>query len=76
MRLLLLPLLIAVAGCGHVEFPKPPADKLRCADEPDIPAEPITDAKNAAYLKGMRASWADCKADVDWLRVWFGKLNK
>lgn len=76
-RLLILPaLLLSVAGChGHVEFPKPPADKLVCPDEPAVPSDPVTDEKNADYLKGMRNAWAGCKSDVDWLRTWFRELN-
>lgn len=77
MRLLALPLLLAVAGCaGHVEFPKPPADKLVCPDEPAVPDAPITDEKNGEYLKGMRGAWAGCREDVDWLRAWFKSLQK
>lgn len=78
MKWIVLPLLLAVAGCSHphVEFPKPPADKLVCPDEPAVPDAPITDEKNGEYLKGMRASWAGCKSDVDWLREWFKSLNK
>lgn len=77
MRLLALPLLLAVAGCaGHVEFPKPPADKLVCPDEPAVPDAPVTDEKNGAYLKGMRGAWAGCREDVDWLRAWFKSLQK
>lgn len=75
--MLLLPLALAVAGCaGHVEFPSPPADKLVCPDEPAVPDAPVTDEKNADYLKAMRSSWAGCKADVDWLAIWFKELNK
>lgn len=77
MRLLAVPLLLAVAGCaGHVEFPKPPADKLVCPDEPAVPDAPVTDEENGEYLKGMRAAWAGCRSDVDWLREWFKNLNK
>lgn len=77
MRLLALPLLLAVAGCaGHVEFPKPPADKLVCPDEPAVPDAPVTDEKNGEYLKGMRGAWAGCREDVDWLRAWFKSLQK
>lgn len=74
-----LALLLTVAGCGeqkHIEFPKPPADKLVCPDEPAIPAEPVTDEANATYLKGMRNAWAGCRSDVDWLRTWFRELNR
>jgi hypothetical protein len=75
-RLLVIPLLLAVAACaGHVEFPSPPADKLVCPDEPAVPAAPVTDEANGEYLKGMRSSWAGCKSDVDWLRSWFRELN-
>lgn len=76
-RLFLIALLTPVAGCGgHVEFPRPPEDKLTCAEEPYAPEEPITDSKNAAYLKSLRASWASCKQDVDWLAAWFKSLQK
>lgn len=75
-RLALIPLLLAVAACAHVEFPEPPADKLVCPDEPAVPAAPVTDEANGEYLKGMRGAWAGCKADVDWLRTWFRELNR
>lgn len=78
-RLLSVALLLAVAGCAHkparVEFPTPPADKLVCADEPGVPDDPITDEKNAAYLKSLRAAGQTCRGDVDWLRAWFKALN-
>ena len=69
---------LAVAGCGdkHIEFPRPPADKLVCPDEPAVPDAPITDEKNGAYLKGMRGAWAGCREDVDWLNAWFKSLKK
>lgn len=78
MKRLILPLCLAVAACGqqHVEFPKPPADKLVCPEEPFAPDEPITDEKNAEYLKSLRASWSACKQDVDWLAAWFKRLEK
>lgn len=74
-RLILIPALLLVAGCAHVEFPEPPADKLVCPDEPDVPAEPVTDEANGEYLKDMRGAWAGCRSDVDWLRAWFRELN-
>lgn len=70
---------LAVAGCGakpRVEFPVPPADKLVCPEEPGVPDDPVTDAKNAAYLKSMRSWGGACKADVDWLAIWFKALNR
>lgn len=78
MKSLAIILALAVAGCAdkHVEFPKPPADKLVCPDEPAVPDAPITDEKNGEYLKGMRTSWAGCRSDVDWLREWFKSLAK
>lgn len=78
-RLILIPVLLAVAACGNkqrIEFPKPPADKLVCPDEPPVPAAPVTDEANGEYLKGMRNAWAGCKSDVDWLRIWFRELNR
>jgi len=76
--LLAIPLLLAVAGCSHprIEFPKPPADKLVCPDEPPVPAAPVSDEANGAYLKAMRAAWAGCRSDVDWLRIWFRELDR
>lgn len=74
-RLLALPLLLAVAGCATTQFARPPADKLVCPDEPAVPPAPVSDEANGEYLKGMRGAWAGCKADVDWLRAWFDKLN-
>lgn len=76
-RLLVILPLLAVAACaGHVEFPRPPADKLVCPDEPTVPEAPVTDEANGEYLKGLRGAWAGCKSDVDWLRTWFRELNR
>lgn len=74
-RLLAIPLLLAVAGCATTQFAAPPEDKLVCPDEPAVPPAPVSDEANGEYLKGMRGAWAGCKADVDWLRAWFDKLN-
>lgn len=65
----------------QVGFPKPPADKLVCPDEPAAPegAGPngrVTDEQAGDYMKALRGSWQGCRADVDWLRDWFGKLPK
>lgn len=74
---------LAVAGCDRppLEIARPPADKLVCPDEPAAPAARgpngrVTDADAGAYMKDLRASWQGCRQDVDWLRVWFGKLPK
>lgn len=81
-RLILIPLTLFIAGCGgHVEFPMPPKDKLVCPDEPgapigDGPGGRVTDEQNGEYLRSLRASWAGCKSDVDWLAAWFKTLNK
>lgn len=77
-KLLLIAPLLALAGCGagHLEFPKPPLDKTRCADEPAVPAEPVTDAANGQYLKGMRGAWVDCRDTVAWWRDWSAALAK
>lgn len=74
-RLLAIPLLLAVAGCAHTQFARPPEDRLVCPDEPAIPPAPVSDEANGEYLKDMRGAWAGCKEDVDWLRAWFRKLN-
>lgn len=83
MRLILLPLLLAVAGCGdaRVEFPKPPADKLVCGKEPAVPegkgpGGAITDEQNGEYLKALRNWGVGCWGDVEWLAVWFADLGK
>lgn len=70
-------LAIAISGCGekHIEFAEPPPERLTCPDEPAIPANPVTDEKNAAYLKSLRSAWAGCRSDVDWLRNWFRELK-
>ncbi|WLJ71147.1 hypothetical protein [Sphingomonas phage Carli] len=81
-----IPLLLCLpaAMCGErpqVGFPKPPADKLVCPDEPAAPPANgptgrVTDDDAGAYMKSLRGSWQGCRADVDWLRDWFGKLPK
>ena len=71
-------LALAVAGCGdkkHIEFAKPPADRLVCPDEPAIPAAPVTDEANGKYLRELRDAWAGCKGDVDWMRLFFKALG-
>lgn len=74
-RLLAICLAASVAGCATTRFAEPPADRLVCPDEPAIPDDPVTDEKNGAYLRDLRASWAGCREDVDWLRAWFRELN-
>lgn len=76
MKRLIVILLLVLAGCKTTEFAEPPADKLVCPEEPEVPAEPVTDQKNATYLTEMRGAWAGCKEDVDWLRAWFRDLNR
>lgn len=77
-RLALLPLLLAVAACNdpHIEFAKPPPERLVCPDEPAVPPAPVTDEANGKYLREMRSAWAGCRADVDWLRAWFRELDR
>lgn len=74
-RLIPLILILALAGCQTTQIAEPPADKLVCPDEPDVPDAPVTDQKNSTYLRGLRESGAECRADVDWLRAWFRSLN-
>ena len=71
-----LVLICTVAACApkSLEFPKPPAARLVCPDEPALPDAPVTDEANGEYLKGLRAAWAGCRADVDWLRDYFDRL--
>lgn len=66
-----------VAGCATTQFAEPPADKLQCAPEPDVPAGtgPVTDAQNGAYLRDLRGAGADCRSKLSWLRDWFASLN-
>ena len=73
--LALIPALICLSACSHMEFAQPDQSRLVCADEPAVPAPPVTDAVNGRYLKDMRGAWADCRSKVDWLRAWFGELN-
>lgn len=68
--------LLALSGCGELEIAKPPADKLVCPDEPEAPAGEVTDKQAGAYMVALRASWQGCRADVDWLRVWFDNVDK
>lgn len=78
-KLILLPLVLLVlsgASCQkHIEFARPPADKLTCPNEPFAPEGEITDEKNADYLKALRAAWHGCFSDVAWMRDWFDKLK-
>lgn len=81
---------LAVAGCGELHsIPRPPADKLVCADEPGRPigsgpvyVDPtgverheITDEDNGTYLRDLRASGQDCRDDVKWFREWFDRMK-
>lgn len=66
--LLLLPLLLAVAACKTTGSTEIESARLECKDEPAIPEGEITDAKNGAYLRGMRAAWADCRGKLHWVR--------
>lgn len=64
-----------------LEIVRPPADKLVCPDEPGAPARTgpngrVTDEAAGRYMGDLRKSWQGCKADVDWLRAWYGKLPK
>lgn len=70
MRITLIALALAVAGCAHVRD-APPEDRLVCANEPPVPDDPITDEKNAAYLRKLRAAGQDCRSAVGWLRNYF-----
>lgn len=76
-KCLTIALALSLAACGgQVEFPKPPADKLVCPNEPYAPEGEITDEKNAAYLTAMRAAWNGCFSDVAWFKDWFAKLKR
>lgn len=69
--------LVALAGCaGHLEFPRPPADKLRCAGDPPLPAAPVTDEANGRYLQGLHGAWQDCSDTVAWWRDWSAALER
>jgi len=69
--LFLAALSLAVAGCAHTPV-APPDERLRCADEPGVPPDPITDEKNGEYLGDLRAAGQDCRSAVGWLRNYFG----
>lgn len=82
-KLLIVGAALALAGCGkaHLEFPKPPADKLVCPDEPGAPAREgpnggVTDEAAGQYMRSLRGSWQGCKADVDFMRDWFAALDR
>lgn len=68
---LLVALLVPLAGCATtLEFPRPDPAKTTCAADPTLPEPPVTDAKNAQYLKGLHGAWQDCSDTVAWWRDW------
>ena len=83
--------LALVAGCDKkiASTPRPPEDKLVCADEPNRPVglgpvyidsagverREVTDEENGTYLRGLRGTGQSCRDDVNWLRAWFKALD-
>lgn len=68
---------LLLAGCGaHLEFPRPPAEKLRCAGDPPLPPPPVTDESNGRYLQGLHGAWQDCSDTVAWWRDWSAALER
>lgn len=84
MRKLVLIGALTLAGCGgttHLEFPKPPADRLVCPDEPGTPTTRgpdgrVTDEAAGRYMGALRNSWQGCRDDVDFMRDWFAALDR
>jgi hypothetical protein len=72
MRILVIALALAVAGCGAAGT-EINSTRTTCADEPPIPAAPVTDAANGKYLRGLRAAWADCKSKLQWIADYVAK---
>lgn len=72
------PFVLALTGCGQERpaLAKPPADLLRCADEPVAPALPgreeqaKRDAMTLDYVLALRSAWGDCFAKVAGVRAW------
>lgn len=77
-RLLIAAAALTLAGCGkaRLEFPRPPADKTHCAEDPPLPEAPVTDAANGKYLAGLHGAWQDCHDTVAWWRDWSAALDK
>lgn len=94
MRYLVIGAALLVSACGgrpavNILPPRPPADKLVCADEPGRPVgkgdlytdaegkqrRAVTDEEAAAYMATLRKSGQSCRDDVDWLRDWFKGLT-
>lgn len=46
----------------------PPPQLLTCRDRPDVPGEPLTEAKVMVYIAGLRAAHQDCQGKLAELR--------
>ena len=71
-KLILIAAALTVAGCAHTQQARPERARLVCTDEPGVPGDPVTDEKNAEYLKKLRAAGADCRGKLRWLERYFG----
>lgn len=79
----LIPFALALTGCGQERpaIANPPADLLRCADEPVAPDLPgreeqaKRDALTLDYILALRSAWGDCFAKVAGVRAWADRVN-
>ena len=73
LLLSVLPPLVFLSACGESKtrlvIATPPAERLRCADEPAVPAT-LSDASVAGYIVDLRGAGQDCRSAVAWLRDW------
>lgn len=72
-KLFLFAAALTVAGCAHTGQDRPDRARLVCVEEPGVPDDPVTDEKNAEYLKKLRAAGADCRGKLKWLRDYFDR---
>jgi hypothetical protein len=66
-KLLVLPLIGLLIGCGNRPIPaqnKPiiiPAAMFQCADAPDVPASPVSDVDTAVFIIRQAGALKDCQ---------------
>lgn len=72
-------LLLTLAGCSPrppvTVFAHPSAAQLAQVPYPPLPALPVTDAGNSAYLEASHAALDQCNLQLSWLSTWDAGLK-